>query len=81
MASLTNPNSTSFQETLTKSIGDEIQRRINEALDQEIKAAQDRVERTIRDQVGQIAANVLQNFSMETLGPELIIRVRFDRKP
>ena len=47
-------------------------------LDEEIKGIAARVEKRVRGMTGQIAAQVLSNFSMESLGHSLRITVKFE---
>jgi hypothetical protein len=50
---------------------------INEEIDRVVNEAKARVEANIRGQVGSIAARVLEKFSFEKIGSELVIRVEF----
>lgn len=60
-----------------KLLSDAIQAKIEEAIVGAVEAAKIDVERKVRSSVGQIAANVLNHFSMEMRGTELVIRVDF----
>lgn len=54
-----------------------VQSAVKATLETEIEAAQARVADAIRGAVGSISAKVLQNFSFERMGNDLVIRVAF----
>lgn len=64
---------------IQKAIHDEIQRRVADAIDVEVKKASAEIERRVRSDVGAITANVCDHFSFEKMGSNLIITVKFDK--
>lgn len=54
-----------------------IRTQINAVIDAEVDSAKVRLEKAVRGTVGSIAATVLQNFSFERMGQDLVIRVKF----
>jgi hypothetical protein len=62
---------------LRKSIQKAIQTEIETIIDVEVKDAARRVERSVRERVGQISAAVLSKFAMHYMGQKLIIEVDF----
>lgn len=53
--------------------------KIQEIIDEEIAATCKRVETKVRDSIGGIAARVLEHFSFERMGQDLVIRVKFEK--
>jgi hypothetical protein len=64
-------------QALAKAIRGEIEKRIEGAIAEEIETVKKNVERRVRSEVGQIAANVLTNIKFATFGRELHIIVDF----
>jgi len=50
---------------------------VSEEIEKVIEDAKRKVEQRVRGEVGAIAARVLEKFSFERLGQELVIRVEF----
>jgi len=55
-----------------------IRQEIENVLNDEVDVVSKRVEQKIRASVASISAKVLEHFSMERFGSELVIRVNFD---
>lgn len=56
-----------------------IQTAVEEAVKEVVDRAKAEVETKVRGQVGQIAARILEKFSFEKFGQELVIRVEFPK--
>lgn len=56
-----------------------IQKEIETAIEEEIETLHKRIEERVRGRVGSIVANVLERFSMERFGSELVIRVEINK--
>ena len=63
-------------------IADAIERAVKDRIDQEVdlalQEAQERVGRAVRAAVGQIVLSVMQRYSVERMGNDIIIRVKID---
>lgn len=66
------------REVIPQTILRAIEKEIAVIVEQEAQAAAKRVELRVRENVAAISGRVLQHFSMEHRGPELVIRVNFD---
>lgn len=66
-----------FGEAIMESLNNEIAKIIEE----EAKLAGERTEERVRKLIPAVAASLFQNYSMERLGPDLVIRIQHERKP
>lgn len=57
-------------------IGQALKETIDACVEDEIKAAQDRVRVAVQKAAATIAAGVLQHYTMERVGADLVIRVK-----
>lgn len=64
-------------QSVAKSMEGAIRTKIEECIEVEADMAKDRIVGRIRGAVGEISAKVLQNFTFERFGQELVIRVKF----
>lgn len=62
-------------DVMTRMIGDEIRRRIDIVIEEEIQAAAKRIDSRMRAELDKIALSVLSRYSVEQNRDELIIRV------
>jgi hypothetical protein len=53
--------------------------RVNEIIQDEAKKTAEKVEKRVRDDVGLIAARVLEHYSMERMGDRIVIEVKFEK--
>lgn len=63
---------------ISKLVNDEIERRINEIINEEVKDIAHRVEKKVRNEVGQIISRVTEHFSFERFERQIVIKVHFD---
>lgn len=54
-----------------------IEKEIERIIEEEKEALQERVQAKVRGSIGQIAAKVLNNFTYDRVGTELVIHVQF----
>ena len=55
-----------------------IQQEVTRIIEEEVQEAPRRIQERIRGRIGQITAQVLEHFSMERQGSEIVIRVNFE---
>lgn len=64
------------EQTFFAGLKEAMEQNVREALEAEIDAACDRLRATLRARVGQIALSMMDHYSVQTMGRELVITVR-----
>lgn len=70
----------SFQESLQKTIENDILEQVKAAQESVISKAKDEFEVKIRSLIGSVAISLLNYYSIERIGTELVIRVQLEKK-
>lgn len=79
MSLIENPTA-SFEARLVHAITSALKTSIESIVEEEAKKAAANVERRVREKTAQIAASVLERYSMERIGPDLRITVRLPKE-
>jgi hypothetical protein len=66
-----------IQNDLAPLLREAIEKHLHDIIENEIQEVKLRLEKRVRAEIGSIAATVLERFSYERVGNELIIRVDF----
>ena len=65
---------------IVKAIEDEVRRRINKVIEEEVVNTKTRVEMRVQESIGQIVLSVLNHYTVERLSQEIVIRVKGEWK-
>jgi hypothetical protein len=69
-----------FLNTLEESLKQAIQERVNEARERIVQVAVETFEKEVRQLIGSVAVNLSQFYSIQRLGPDLVIHVKMDKQ-
>ena len=64
-----------FEDQLRDTIRTAVEKHVNDVMQEEVDDAKRRIERRIRESVAHVALSVVSNYSVQSSGTEIVIRV------